>query len=208
MKSIPIETARFNDLKAFAKANNLEIGFAASAVGLTKTIRAAFPGITEIQVEGEEAVVKETVNKETVIVAEVHDLETGGLSSHYRDDPKVTVIISSDELSGGKQPLPLCVGNDHILVGRDQKIAIPYRHFLVLENMVETERRQAFDASAMKYNTIETPKQAVNFSVYDRPSQADIDAFHARTKDIGRGDDAMIQYRKRGDLGALLQKVA
>ncbi len=177
MKSIPIAEANREQLYAFAKRQSLDVTF----VGTTREqfvslICTAFPGLAEISVEGEE----------TIVAAPVLSNATDIKSTHYRNDPKVIVNIASDDANGGNQPFPICNNGDHILVKRDTDVAIPYRHYLVLLDAVETVYRQENDPATGRPRTVESTQNAVRFNAKGIPSDEEIAAFHERTKDLGR----------------------
>lgn len=197
IKTIRLEEARYNDLMKFAKSRDLEITRGLDAAGLLSLIKTAFPTLESIDIE----------------VADVADApeesapEAPKLSTHYRDDPKVTVVVQSDEATG-KHHLPLCVNEDHILVQRDIPVAIPYRHYLALLNMVESVQTQVFDPVNMKYNVVSHNRKAINFSVSDLPSAAEIAAWEKRTANIGRGDEVKPQRQELQNLVGLLSAAA
>lgn len=195
-KTVSLNEASYNDLMQFAKSRDLEIARGLKQHELLALVNAAFPGLTTIEIEDRSAAAS----------AEPAS-NVGQLTSHYRDDPKVTVMVQSDEATG-KHHLPLCVNEDHILVQRDAEVAIPYRHFLALKNMVEEVQSQVFDPVNMKYNVVSHNRKAINFSVSDMPSAAEIAAWEKRTADIGRGDEVKPQRQELQNLVGLLSAAA
>lgn len=197
---ITIADATYADLKDYAESNGLEVGIRMPPPALRKLIRTAFPTLTHIEVDDNDPRFDMEPDEPVVeVVAKPRDR----LTDAYRDDPKVTVMIQSDDLTG-KHHLPLMVNGDHILVQRDVPISIPMRFFRALESMVEETYSQKWDRAEMRNEIITTQRRSIQYSVIDMPSQAEIIAWQERTKDIGRGDDAMIEFRKMSTIGQLL----
>lgn len=166
-----LETATYPELMRFAKENDLDVTYSVTKADEVRSkIRAAFG---EVEIPSSDAPAVE--NKPSPII-----------DAGYRSDPKVIVNISSDDANGGKRHYPICVNGDQILVKRDTDVAIPYRHYIALRNAKETVMSQDFDSAKMKYITVERDQYAVRFNVISMPSQDEIDAFHERTKNIGR----------------------
>lgn len=171
---VALENATRPQLYHFAKAMQLDVNFiGATEASLLDLIRKAIPGITEIDAADSEP---------GPVLSNTTDIK----STHYRNDPKVIVNIASDDANGGSQPFPICNNGDHILVKRDTDVAIPYRHYLVLLDAVETVFRQETDPATGRPRTVESQQNAVRFNAKGIPSDEEIAAFHERTKDLGR----------------------
>lgn len=172
-----LEQAKYNDLIKFAIEQGLDAKSGSTKLEEVRSlIRSAFGDDVDIPVAG----------KREDSAEPVQAVETQALTSGYRDDPKVIVNIASDDQNGGKRHYPICVNGDQILVKRDTDVAIPYRHYLALRNAKQTEMRQEYDSSRQKFITVESEQYAVRFSVTEMPPQSEIEAFHERTKDLGR----------------------
>lgn len=169
----PIESANYKQLIDFGQSNGLEMKYGSvnqeQAISL---IRAAFPDLTEIDIPDSE------------VVVDIAPARTGVGDTHYSHDPKVTVNIASDDANGGSHHFPITCNGDLILVKRDTNVAIPYRHYLVLRNAVETVMRQEINPLNNLPMTIQSDQMAVRFNVLDMPSKAEIDAWHDRTRSI------------------------
>lgn len=177
-----IEQANYNELMRFALEHGLDVQYRQTKVDEVRSlIRTAFgdnveiPEITAAKPGDEGGERKRAVPAEKVAV-----------DPSYRNDPKVIVNIASDDANGGSRHYPICVNGDQIHVKRDIDVAIPYRHYLALKNARETVMRQEYDPARQKFITVETEQYAVRFSVSAMPSPEEIQAFHERTKDVGR----------------------
>jgi hypothetical protein len=169
---IAIDTAKYPQLMGFAKNMGLEVSYGVTKLDeVRELIRTAYPGLESIEVSDN--------------VESIADNSAAGASTHYRDDPKVTVNIASDPINGGNRHFPITVGNDLVLVKRDTPVPIPYRHFLALMNAVETVMTQESHPITGKLITVESDQNAVRFSVLKMPTPDEIDAFHERTRSIG-----------------------
>lgn len=175
MKKIPLITASYRDLVRFAQENGLDARMRVhDKETVISMIRAAMPNVDEIEVEEEaEPAAKSNVSKITN-------------AAHYNNDPKVVVNIASDPANGGSRHFPIAVNGDQILVARDTDVPIPYRHYLALENAVETVFRQEQDPLTGTPKTIASQRKAVSYTVRKMPASDEIEAFHRNTADIGR----------------------
>lgn len=175
MAKYTLEKKNYNELYRWAKMSGLEVAYRMPAEELIATIEAAFPGKTEIELEGEDS----------PEVASVTSGETGQLTASYRDDPKVTVNIATDEENGGKHPVPVCVNGDHILIKRNMPVAIPYRFYLALENAIQSDYAEEEGPNKTTV-LVETSRPAFRFTAKGIPSDDVIAAWHERTRNLGR----------------------
>lgn len=178
MARITVERANYNPLLKFAIAQGLDVRHGIKGDDLIATINAAFPGVTEVEVDEDDI--------PQAVPVDATAGRKGTDPAHYSNDPKVTITIPSSDTNGGRAPFPISVNGDSILVSRDVEVKIPYRHYLVLKNAKEEVYTQSFDAGARRYTEHKSIQPAVPFSVTEMPSQAEIAAFHERTKDLGR----------------------
>lgn len=165
------------ELMAFLKRENIDVppGYQKNS-DLVTIIRTSFPG-------------RETIEIEQAIASDVVDVTAGKVSgnlTHYSNDPKVTVNIASDPMTGGSHHFPITHNGDMILVARDMDVQIPYRHFLVLKDMKERVYWQEQNPAGGKPILREADQLALRFSVLAMPSKEEIDAWHERTDSIGR----------------------
>jgi hypothetical protein len=180
MQTKPIHEAGYNDLMRFAVDNGLDVTHGKTKLAeVREKVELAYGADFQVPIGS-------SAGSEPEVAVVRPAAEGKSLSANYHDDPKVVVNIASDPLNGGSHHWPICVNGDQILVKRDTDVAIPYRHYLALKNARETTMRQEFDGNNQKYTTIESEQYAVRFSVVDMPGKAEIEAFHERTKDLGR----------------------
>lgn len=113
-------------------------------------------------------------------------IQAGGDPGHSRHDPKVTISITPNKEAYGKH-VPVCVNGDNLVLEVGKEVSIPYRHYLALKNAVEIVLTQEQDSRTGELIEVETPAYTIQFNVLSLPSQAEIDAFHERTRDIKSG---------------------
>lgn len=158
----------------WAQANGLDVSYRQTAAEVIATIQAAYPDLTEYEIEGDGEAMPEVVSG-----------PNGKLSANYRDDPKITVNIPTDVENGGASPVPVCVNGDSILIKRNTDVRIYWRHYLALKNAIQTDYRQEPGDNGTT-RLIGEDRHAFRFSASDGPSEAEIAAWHERTKDIGK----------------------
>lgn len=165
------------ELMAFLRRENIDVppGYQKNS-DLVTIIRTSFPGRETIEIEQE-------ITSDVIVAA--GDKESGD-PTHYSNDPKVTINLASDPLTGGSHHFPITHGGDLILVARDTDVQIPYRHFLVLKDAKERVYWQEQNPAGGKPIMREADQLAVRFSVLAMPSKEEIDAWHERTDSIGR----------------------
>lgn len=179
MSKYALEPKNYAKLVKFAQLNGLD-----AKHGVTKSddliamIKDVFPDLTEIELDDGDA---------EVALVKGANRTTAGDPTHYSHDPKVVVNIASDPANGGSYPWPLTCNGDLILVKRDTDVAIPYRHYQVLATAVENVLRQEMDRGTQQFVTIESPQNAVRFSVRTMPSRDEIDAYNERCRNIRAG---------------------
>lgn len=170
---LPIEKANYKQLVGHAQLLGLDVKHGSiNQVDLLALLRETHPGLTEIDIADSD------------VVHDAAPARAGSASTHYSNDPKVVVNISSDEL-GGNHPLSIGNGPDHLLVKRDVNVAIPYRHFRILQTAVETVMRQEVNPMTGAFETHTSDQNAVRYTVVEMPSPAEIEAYHARCRDVG-----------------------
>lgn len=100
------------------------------------------------------------------------------LTARYEDDPVVELRIGKTGYPGGEHPASPIVNGRRLVIQRDVLVKIPYRYYLVLANAHEDQTR-----ADPKGHPVTT--RVTNFPLHDvkLPPQAEIDAWHERTKD-------------------------
>lgn len=94
-----------------------------------------------------------------------------------KNDPRVTLLIAKGEGVDGDRPVYVGVNGRGMLVPRGEQVTIAYRYYLVLQNAVQTLKRQ--DPVTLEETDIDVPLYPV--SVIRFPAQEEIDAWHAAT---------------------------
>lgn len=174
MATYPIETKHHNKLVKWAQMNGLDVTYSTKGADVIAAINAAFPDLTEIEIEGDGETTPEVISG-----------PDGKLTANYRHDPKVVVNIATDPENGGAHPVPICVNGDHILVKRNTDVPIYYRHYLALKNAVQTDYRQEPGPNGTTI-LVASDRHAFRFTTLEMPSKEEIAAFHERTRDVGK----------------------
>lgn len=181
MKQVPIEKAGYPELVRFAQERGFDIKYGqVKQEELVRTIREAYPEITTIVVDDDD---------QQPVTAVTSPAARSNSPSHYSNDPKVVINITSDDANGGEHAYPIFADPVLILVKRDTDVSIPYRHYLVLDNAREEVFRKHFDPVRQRYYETTSIQHTVRFSVKQMPMPDEIAAFHANTRDLGRGDE-------------------
>ena len=174
MATYTFEAKNHAKLVKWAQANGLDVSYRQPAAEVIATIKAAYPDLTEIEIDGDGETVPEIISG-----------PEGKLTASYRDDPKVVVNIGTDDENGGAHPVPVCVNGDHILIARNMDVPIYYRHYLALKNAVQTDYRQEPGPNGSTM-LVSSNRNAFRFNTVEMPSKEEVAAFHERTKNIGK----------------------
>lgn len=109
-------------------------------------------------------------------------VEKLGFKGHYKDDPIVEVTVGTTAYPGGKHPASVSVnGSNNLVIQRNQRVAIPYRFYLALENAHEEHMVQD-GVEVVATRITNYPMQ-----VHKLPSDEEIAAWHERTKNVVLG---------------------
>lgn len=174
MATYTLEPKNHAKLVKWAQANGLDVSYRQPAAEVIATIKAAYPDLNDIEIEGDGETAPEVIS----------GLD-GKLTTGYRHDPKVVVNIATDPENGGAHPVPICVNGDHILIKRNTDVPIYYRHYLALKNAVQTDYRQEPGPNGTTV-LIASDRHAFRFTTVELPPKEEIEAWHARTRDIGK----------------------
>jgi hypothetical protein len=182
-----LESRNYNAALRYAKLHGLEVRGHPSWEMLSSQLQAAYPDMTEFELDDD--------GHDATNIAANLDVGSGsGLGTHYHDDPKVLINISSDDENGGKRPVPVCVNGDFIWIARNLNVPIPYRFYVALRNALQTDFHQE-DGPNHTTLLVGEERYAYRFNVLESPPAAEIAAWQARTKDLGR-DKAEIDALK------------
>lgn len=151
------------------------------------------PDAEDIEVPPEMADAKEALNPEAVVQAQTQKgvplpLPNPGGPLHFMNDPRVVIkVLNSND---GTKPADcfINVNGDVIRIKRGHQVAIPYRHYLALENAKENVARETGEINAQTGMPIMdwSEQPSYPFSVLEMPSEDEIAEWHARTDAQGR----------------------
>lgn len=171
---------------------NLDIGEGANNAQIKAKILQAQPGATEILVPQEMATAPTqsepkilqgggTIDAAT-IAANTASVPASQMTSHPRHDPKVELVVMPSADPTRPKDVQVAVQGETILIKRGERVKIPYRYYIALEQAVETVPR---DTDTINPTTGLPFKEWVEqhsypFQVYAMPSAEEIAAWEAR----------------------------
>lgn len=168
MIQLPLDDASDDQIREFIEANGVEVG-KADRPSLLSTL-GSFYGLPHILVpaplEGGEGQSVSTVH-------EPQQRLSGGVG---KDDPKVVIEIATTQLPGGQHPVSVAVNGVALVIQRNVKVEIPYRYYLALVNAKNADVSQSDPSQP----PVETVSNNYPMTVHEKPSQGEIDAWHAR----------------------------
>lgn len=181
MNQLPMAQASDDQLRDFAKNSlQIDIGAGADRATLEGTIARAWPH--QFILAADEDVREDFSAEQTQAVQPVAGqiLSSGG----YKDDPIVRLKIGQTDMPGGKDPVPVSVNGDAIVIQRNLVADCPYRFFEALRNAKRIVVDQVLDGPD-RGELIETP--VTNYPIAEiisQPTPDEIDAWRARTADL------------------------
>lgn len=184
---IPLDDANRDQLFHFARAMlNLDVNDKCNNATLRAKILAASPGTTHIFVPHTMATVIEQAPAAAAAAQVEAKASTGKLSTHFRDDPKVRLMVQeTTELTRAKD-VQVAVQGDVIIIRRGTEVDIPYRFYLALKDAVEQVARDTDEINPQTGLPIKewVERHSYPFSVFSMPSQTEIDAWNKRMSNM------------------------
>lgn len=167
-----------------------EIKKGTSAANIIGKIHAVSPNLAEIEVPEDlaEDAPAQAVSPKGVTMADVKsasDIPAGRPGQHFRFDPKVTLEVNrTNDKRRAKRVFVTCNG-DTIEIQRGVPVQIPYRFYLVMLDAVEKVSIELDEINPVTGLPLRqwVEQQSYDFNVKAMPSQEEIDAWYARTKD-------------------------
>lgn len=151
-------------------------------------IHAVSPTLAEIEVPedlAEDAPAQPVTPKGIKLADNGAKIPAGRPGQHFRFDPKVTLEVNrTNDKKRAKRVFVTCNG-DTIEIQRGQLVQIPYRFYLVMldaKEKVSVELDEINPVTGLPLRDW-VEQQSYDFNVRAMPSQEEIDAWFARTKD-------------------------
>tara|TARA_R110000782_G_scaffold13632_1_gene40137 strand:+ start:44 stop:634 length:591 start_codon:yes stop_codon:yes gene_type:complete len=188
---IAVEDADAAQLFYFAThVLGLEVKAGTNGPQLRAKIETAAPGTKEI--EAPPAAVRATAAAPVDPATKKPRIPAGRAGQHYSFDPKVTVRISPTSEQTRPRDVQLAVNGDVVICKRGEPIALPYRHYLALNQAVEMVGRDTGEIHPQTgLPIIEFIEQhSYPFQELEMPSDEEIAAWHVRV------DDASMDEKK------------
>jgi len=205
MRKIAIETADAKDLRYYAGTIlGLEVHKTENAASLRSKIDVARPGLTEIEVEDEAPTSAPTPAAAPALatapgtapgaakpkpVAKTADgrvIPSGQAGLHPSFDPKVELLVFATSDPTKPKDVQVAVGGETILIQRDKQVRIPYRHYLVLDQSMESVARETGETNPQTGMPMKEwiEQKSYPHQIYGMPSKAEIEEWEKRTANI------------------------
>jgi hypothetical protein len=173
----PIERAEEAELRDFAElVLQMDVAASTDRADLVAKIRTAWPAdYIFVDAAGQPAAGED--GQDEAVKPEPQARLT---TADSRGDPKWTIRIASTELAGGKDPVPVSVNGRNVVIQRGVEVEVPHRYVESLRNAVRVSVSQEPKTQEFTFSAFTN----YPFEVIERPSRAEIEAFHERTKDL------------------------
>jgi len=177
---VPIDQANREQLFYFARQIlNIEIGDGANNAQIRAKIAQAAPSVTEITAPPVSAV---PASEKPAAPADQGSGSNRKLTTHFRDDPKVEIEIMPSADPARAKDVQIPVNGDVIIVQRQKRVSIPYRHYLALDIAREQVARDTDETNPLTGLPFKewVDQHSYPFQVHSMPSAAEIAAWEAR----------------------------
>lgn len=180
--TIALEEASNAQLLAFGQVLGLDVRAGMNNATLIARIHQADPLRDKITVPApKESTVSEPGDQHTAVAKE-GSIPAGIAGTHWRFDPKVRLsILPSNDGIRAKDVQIACQG-EVMLIRRERPVEIPYRHYLVLKNAIETVSRDTDEINPMTGLPVKewVEQNSYPFQVEAMPSAEEIAAWEKR----------------------------
>lgn len=110
-------------------------------------------------------------------------IPSGPAGLHFMYDPKVEITVAATDDKRRPRDVQVAVNGDVIIIQRGQRVAIPYRFYLALENAIEKVSRDTGEinphSQMPEKEWVDQP--SYDYRVHKLPTDEEIAAWHART---------------------------
>ena len=179
-KKIKLVDATNAQALEYAQRLGLDAKMGQQTAFLVNMIRTAHPGIEEIEVEDTTA--PAAVSEIPEPRREVPEVTDRMMGITYREDPKVTLSIPSQDKPGGKRDVQVAVNGVPFLIRRDMPVEVPYRVFEALDNSRQTEYEQVDGPTATSPKVMQAyTTHGYPFSVVKPADPAAVQEWRERT---------------------------
>lgn len=183
---IPLDTANRDQLMYYARSIlNIEVNDRCNSQTVRAKIQQASPSTTEIAVP---ANIGNAIHSAEDIAAEADSAEPGrALTTHFRDDPKVELMIQATTEGQRAKDVQLACQGDVLLVKRGARVSIPYRFYIsCLCDGIETVAKDSDEINPQTGLPIKewVDQHSYPFQIYSLPSDAEIAAWDKRVSGV------------------------
>lgn len=186
-KTVKIEEASAQELRAFAERMGLETKPGHNSKQLIALIHRADSSIEEIPAAPEEPQTPTPMSTAAAPIVEpapMIEAQTAGgtaLMPHFSKDPRVELTIAKTSETTRSKDVPIGINGDVFVIQRGQRVSVPYRVYLALEDAKEM---QAVETGEERMGIPVREWQEVYsypFQVHRLPSDEEIAAWRAAT---------------------------
>ncbi len=186
-KTIPLEEASREQLFHFARnVLNIEVGDGANNATIKSKIVQAKPDCTEIMVPADAAPATASPAPGAGVVAQPAAKQSGSLTTHFRDDPKVRLQIMRTTEANRAKDVQVAVQGDVFLIRRGETVSVPYRVYLALNDAIEQVARDTDEINPATGLPIKewVEQHSYPFQVHAMPSSEEIAAWEQRVSGL------------------------
>lgn len=187
--SVKLQDADAKQLRQYAELLGLEAKSGMNKPQLIALIQRSDPSIEEIPVKSEEAAPVVDLTQPSAAAPDIPPapgpvVDRGGapgVMPHYSTDPKVELTIAKTSETTRSKDVTVAINGDVFRMQRGQRVAVPYRVYLALQDAKEKQAVETGD----EVNGIPVREwqevYSYPFQVFSMPSDEEIAEWHART---------------------------
>jgi len=181
---VNIDTATREQLFYYARSIlNIEVNDGVNNATLRAKIQQAAPGTQDITAPAVTSVpaTEKAASKETGKAGQDRKLTT-----HYRDDPKVTIEVHESADPARAKEVQVAVQGDVIIMRRGKRVDIPYRHYLALCDAKEQVARDTDEINPLTGLPFKewVEQHSYPFNTIAMPSADEVSAWEKRMSNV------------------------
>lgn len=184
--TVTLEEATNAQLLHFAQTvMGLDVNPGTPSTTLRSKIMQARPDIDSIEVPAGKPAAGTVSNPDGThtATAAAESIPQGVAGLHFRYDPKVRLRIQGTTEATRAKDVQIACQGEVIILRRDRDVEIPYRHFLVLKDAIETVARDTDEINPLTGLPIKewVEQNSYPYQILAMPSEEEIAAWHKRT---------------------------
>lgn len=143
--AIPVDQATLPQLRYFAESVlGLELAKTSNSAVVRAKIEAAMPNLTEIRAPEDAPEPAQDSHPAPIVLGQTVNVPDGAVavaankSTHEKYDPRVLLVVLTTGDQTKAKDVQIAVNDSVIVMQRGKKVSIPYRHYLALNDAMET----------------------------------------------------------------------